>query len=159
MNLAESLLYMNMPEDHPAESIEFEGLTFERQRNPQPIGTLWFVIHPKLYAIACFVTEIPKGQPTMSIHCEVDDDYQRSGYGTIIYKFANHLAEREGRTLVPSSLQSKASEAFWANKGQQFTQSEASKTFDKGCEGIIDLNKVFNRPGNSYLSGLDGRPV
>lgn len=117
ISLCESVLYMGLPEENPAERIEFEGFSFERQSQPQSIGTAWYVIHPELMAMQCFVVDMPMGGTTMSVHAEADP---MASYCDSVYRFICWLADREGRTLVPSYHNTALGKKFWTDNGHVF---------------------------------------
>lgn len=111
MKLAEMMLDLNQPERNPAEVVRYGGFEFHRQRSYQPLGNLWFIFKSG-GVVGAFQTEY-RGSDRMSIHVEIESEYQRKGIGTVVYQFADQLAKQADRKLVPGHIQTDASKAFW----------------------------------------------
>ncbi len=114
INLVESeLLDINPPVEQPLAVMGYGGLTFKKQEGGSAEGYMWVVYDEDQVIGAFAVDERPD---TIVIHPEIEPEFQRRGYGTTMYNFAEKLAAKEGKTLSPAYIQTPAAKAFWAKR-------------------------------------------
>ena len=122
INLIEELLDFSLPpSEKPLEVIGFKGLTFKKQPNRFLVGgkiyhEMFYYVWKDDEVIGGFSVE--EKDDCLTIHPELYEKYQRKGYGTIIYEFAELLAKKSGKILKPSDVQSSAAVALWKKKEQ-----------------------------------------
>jgi GNAT superfamily N-acetyltransferase len=121
ITLTEDLFSMNTPDEQPAESHEYKGLRFEKQTHGWHAGSVWFVFLGDT-PIAAFAMD-ERAYNAISLHTEVDEPYQRKGYGRIIYEFAKSWGAEQKKKLHPSFLQSPQGKAFWKKNADLFGDS------------------------------------
>lgn len=104
------------PSDNPKETITYDGLIFHREPDDFPIGPVFTVFKDKTW-IGAFNIDLTKiNKNIISVHVEIDDKYQRKGYGSKIYNYVSKLAKKQNLDFQPSTHQTDVAKHIWKKR-------------------------------------------
>lgn len=156
--MVEDVLEFNTPGE-VLDTREFGGLTFKRQEGGMHLGHMWFVYRGE-QIIGAFAEDWR--YDCLVIHTDLYPEFTRSGFGSIIYDFADTLAAERGLEVAPAYLQTDAAKRFWekrrASKMTEGWHEEKSKIDAIDGERWTHLEALFASKGFHPIgSGSKGR--
>ncbi len=145
--MVEDVLEFNTPGE-VLDTREFGGLTFKRQEGGMHLGHMWFVYRGE-QIIGAFAEDWR--YDCLVIHTDLYPEFTRSGFGSIIYDFADTLAAERGLEVAPAYLQTDAAKRFWekrrASKMTEGWHEEKSKIDAIDGERWTHLEALFASKG------------
>ena len=145
--MVEDVLEFNQPGE-VIDTREFGGLTFKRQEGGMHNGFMWFV-YRGTQIIGAFAEDWR--HDCLVIHTDLYPEFTRSGFGSIIYDFADTLAAERGLEVAPAYLQTDAAKRFWekrrASKVTEGWQEEKAKINAVDGERWTHLEALFASKG------------